>query len=332
MVRGGDHHSTTTTTTGMAMVAAAEHHLSLCTLDSQPPTPQSHASQSHTLSLSSLSHHQALAAVAAVAAAPGVPGGGGGGVPGLPILLHSSSGDPLRQEEDGHDTHYSQRSPWLRAMVLGANDGLISVASIMVGVSAVKYDVKASLLSGIAGLIAGACSMAIGEFVSVYSQRDTELADLEKEKQEHMAGPERELEELAQIYVSRGLSYYLAKQVAEELSSHADGALKAHARDELGIDLDGLSNPMQAATASALAFSVGGAVPLLAGAFVGTYKYRLTALLVSSTAALAAFGALGARLGGAAMGKAALRVTLGGWAAMLVTYGFLFFVSRYIGP
>ncbi|EFJ06474.1 hypothetical protein SELMODRAFT_48764, partial [Selaginella moellendorffii] len=174
---------------------------------------------------------------------------------------------------------YSQRSPWLRAMVLGANDGLISVASIMVGVSAVKYDVKASLLSGIAGLIAGACSMAIGEFVS--------------------------------------------------LSSHADGALKAHARDELGIDLDGLSNPMQAATASALAFSVGGAVPLLAGAFVGTYKYRLTALLVSSTAALAAFGALGARLGGAAMGKAALRVTLGGWAAMLVTYGFLFFVSRY---
>jgi VIT1/CCC1 family predicted Fe2+/Mn2+ transporter len=111
--------------------------------------------------------------------------------------------------------HYSHRSPWLRAMVLGANDGLISIASLMLGVGAVNNDVKSMIVSGLAGLVAGACSMAIGEFVSVFSQRDSELSDVEKERQEHMKGPEaqaRELEELTQIYVGRGLSYSLAKQ------------------------------------------------------------------------------------------------------------------------
>ncbi|KAJ7562283.1 hypothetical protein O6H91_03G062400 [Diphasiastrum complanatum] len=223
--------------------------------------------------------------------------------------------------------HFSQRAPWLRALTLGANDGLVSIASLMLGVSAV-YERKAMVLSGIAGLVAGACSMAIGEFISVFSQRDTELADLEKERQEHENGPDaaaRELEELAQIYVGRGLSYYLAKQVAVELSR--GDVIKVHAREELGIDVDELSNPLQAALASALAFTVGGAVPLLSGAFVVEFKYRVAALVVSSTLALASFGAIGAKLGGASMMRAAARVIIGGWFAMLFTFGVLKLVA-----
>ncbi|KAH8951864.1 hypothetical protein BDL97_09G053400 [Sphagnum fallax] len=220
--------------------------------------------------------------------------------------------------------HYSHRSPWLRAMVLGANDGLISVASLMLGVGAVNNDVKSMVVSGLAGLVAGACSMAIGEFVSVFSQRDSELADVEKERQEHMKGPEaqaRELEELTQIYVGRGLSYSLAKKVAEELTM--GDVLKAHARDELGIDMDDLSNPMQAAFASAVAFSLGAAIPLLAGSFIVTTKYRIISIVLTSTMALTGFGAIGAKLGGASMTKAAMRVLIGGWIAMLITYGVL---------
>ncbi|CAK9254025.1 unnamed protein product [Sphagnum jensenii] len=176
--------------------------------------------------------------------------------------------------------HYSHRSPWLRAMVLGANDGLISVASLMLGVGAVNNDVKSMVVSGLAGLVAGACSMAIGEFVSVFSQRDSELADVEKERQ-------------------------------------------AHARDELGIDMDDLSNPMQAAVASAVAFSLGAAIPLLAGSFIVTTKYRIISIVLTSTMALTGFGAIGAKLGGASMTKAAMRVLIGGWIAMLITYGVL---------
>ncbi|KAJ7546219.1 hypothetical protein O6H91_08G030300 [Diphasiastrum complanatum] len=234
---------------------------------------------------------------------------------------NSHSGDPLHP--DGHH-HFSQRAPWLRALTLGANDGLVSIASLMLGVSAAKYDRKDMALSGIAGLVAGACSMAIGEFISVFSQRDTELADLKKERLEHESGPEasaRELEELTQIYVGRGLSYYLAKQVAVELSR--GDVIKVHARDELGIDVDELSNPLQAAIASALAFSVGGSIPLLSGAFITEFRYRLASLIVSSTIALAVFGVIGARLGGAPTIKAAVRVMTGGWVAMLVTYGIL---------
>jgi VIT1/CCC1 family predicted Fe2+/Mn2+ transporter len=220
--------------------------------------------------------------------------------------------------------HYSHRSPWLRAMVLGANDGLISIASLMLGVGAVNNDVKSMIVSGLAGLVAGACSMAIGEFVSVFSQRDSELADVEKERQEHMKGPEaqaRELEELTQIYVGRGLSYSLAKQVAEELTK--GDPIRAHARDELGIDMDELSNPMQAAVASAVAFSLGAAIPLLAGSFIINKNYRMISIVATSSLALSSFGALGAKLGGAGMVKAALRVLIGGWIAMLITYGVL---------
>ncbi|KAG6546038.1 hypothetical protein Mapa_012443 [Marchantia paleacea] len=237
------------------------------------------------------------------------------------------SSDALHIDEHWH---YSHRSPWLRALVLGANDGLVSISSLMLGVGAVKNDVKAMIISGLAGLVAGAGSMAIGEFVSVFSQRDTELADLEKERQEHAKGPEaqaRELEELTQIYVGRGLTYFLAKQVAVELSKV--DVLKAHARDELGIDVDALSNPLQAALASSLAFSLGGGVPLLAGAFIQTYKIRIAVVVAVSSFALAAFGAAGARLGGAPMIRAALRVLIGGWLAMLLTYGILRLLGTY---
>ncbi|KAJ7539451.1 hypothetical protein O6H91_11G093600 [Diphasiastrum complanatum] len=240
----------------------------------------------------------------------------------------SNSADLLHPH--GH-FHYSQRSSWLRAMILGANDGLVSVASLMIGVGAVKYNMKEIILSGLAGLVAGACSMAIGEYISVFSQRDTELADLEKEKQEHQDGPDapaRELEELTQIYVRRGLSYYLAKQVAVELSR--GDVIKAHARDELGIDVDTLANPLQAAAASAFSFTFGATVPLLSGAFIVKFKIRLALLVVTSSLTLAAFGAIGARLGGASMLKAALRVLLGGWIAMIITYGILMLV-RAVG-
>ncbi|CAM6017116.1 unnamed protein product [Sphagnum balticum] len=221
--------------------------------------------------------------------------------------------------------HYSHRAPWLRALVLGANDGLVSIASLMMGVEAYnnaggcESGAHPAAVSGLAGLVAGACSMAIGEYVSVFSQRDSQLADLQIERQEHMQRPEAELEELTQIYVGRGLTYYLAKQVAEELS-RVD-ALKAHARDELGIDLDNLSNPTQAAIASAMAFSVGGVVPLLSGCFISHYTNRLLSIVLASSVALVVFGVIGARLGGANMGKAAVRVCLGGWLAMLITYG-----------
>ncbi|KAH9539584.1 hypothetical protein CY35_15G065100 [Sphagnum magellanicum] len=221
--------------------------------------------------------------------------------------------------------HYSHRAPWLRALVLGANDGLVSIASLMMGVEAYnkaggcESGAHPAAVSGLAGLVAGACSMAIGEYVSVFSQRDSQLADLQIERQEHMQRPEAELEELTQIYVGRGLTYYLAKQVAEELS-RVD-ALKAHARDELGIDLDNLSNPTQAAIASAMAFSVGGVVPLLSGCFISHYTNRLLSIVLASSLALVVFGVIGARLGGANMGKAAVRVCLGGWLAMLITYG-----------
>ncbi|KAG0555500.1 hypothetical protein KC19_12G173700 [Ceratodon purpureus] len=220
--------------------------------------------------------------------------------------------------------HYSHRAPWLRALVLGANDGLVSIASLMLGVGAVEHSVKTMVVGGLAGLVAGACSMAIGEFVSVYSQRDAEKADVEKERQEHAKGPEacaRELEELAQIYVSRGLGYELARQVAVELSEK--DPIRAHARDELGIDMDDYSNPMQAAVASAVAFASGGAIPLLAGSFIADFKYRLTSVIISTSLALALFGAVGAKLGGAPIPKAALRVLIGGALAMLLTFAIL---------
>ncbi|CAM6106601.1 unnamed protein product [Calypogeia fissa] len=257
-------------------------------------------------------------------------GEGAGGSPAQWSQPGPPPGPPTTTVDDraeGH-WHYSHRSPWLRALVLGANDGLVSISSLMLGVGAVNSDVKTMVTSGLAGLIAGAGSMAIGEFVSVFSQRDTELADIEKERQEHAKGPEaqaQELEELTQIYVSRGLNYYLAKQVAEELS-RVD-VLKAHVRDELGIDVDALSNPLQAAITSAMAFSIGGGFPLLAGSFIANYITRVVVVASVASVALATFGAVGAKLGGAPITKAALRVLFGGWLAMGITYGILRLLS-----
>ncbi|GJP54913.1 hypothetical protein CLOM_g13927 [Closterium sp. NIES-68] len=233
------------------------------------------------------------------------------------VRVSESNGD----HQCGH-VHLSHRAPWLRAALLGANDGLVSVASLMVGVGAI--DSSQIIISGLAGLVGGACSMAIGEYISVYGQRDIEEADVQKERDEFLKGPEaieRELEELAQIYVSRGLSHRLAREVAEELS-RVD-PVRAHARDELGIDMDDLSNPLQAALASAGAFIVGAIIPLLSAAFIKNHVAQLVVLLLVTTLTFIGFGMLGAWLGGANKIRAAARCTAGGWLAMGITYGIL---------
>lgn len=205
--------------------------------------------------------------------------------------------------------------------MLGANDGLVSVASLMLGVGAAEGDVKAMRLSGVAGLVAGALSMAVGEYISVSSQRDAEEADVEKERLEQLKGPEaqqREFEELVGIYMARGLSEPLAREVARELTDK--DVIRAHARDELGIDLDALANPLQASVASAAAFSVGAGVPLLAGAFILARAMRILSVALVTTVMLVLIGGLGAHLGGARVWKGALRVVIGGWLAMGLTF------------
>ena len=228
----------------------------------------------------------------------------------------------LDDEEPCDHEHFSNRAPWLRAMVLGANDGLVSVAALMMGVAGGNADLAVLRLTGVAGLIAGALSMAVGEFVSVSSQRDAEHADIKKEIEEQLKGPEaqaRELEELAQIYVSRGVPYHLAFQVAHHLTE--TDVIRAHARDELGIDLDDLANPWQAAGVSFLCFGIGATVPLLAGAFLAEQWARITSILLATTAGLVMFGVLGAYFGGANVLKGALRVVIGGWLALGISYG-----------
>ena len=251
--------------------------------------------------------------------------------PLAPIQQNLSDAEAARTifagSDDDHDcghVHLSHRAPWLRAALLGANDGLVSVASLMVGVGAVQSSANVMLITGLAGLVAGALSMAIGEYISVHGQRDIEEADLAKEREEFLKGSEaveRELEELTQIYVKRGLRYSLAREVAEELSR--EDPVKAHARDELGIETDDLANPLQAAAASAVAFVAGAIIPLLAGGFIDNYVTRLSVLVAVTTLAFIGFGALGAWLGGAPILKASARSTVGGWLAMLVTYGIL---------
>lgn len=193
-----------------------------------------------------------------------------------PMTIRSTMDVENQQADDDHvnkNFNYSKRAQWLRAAVLGANDGLVSTASLMMGVGAVKQDVKAMILTGFAGLVAGACSMAIGEFVSVYSQLDIEVAQMKRENKK-------------------------ADEEEEELP-----------------------NPLQAAAASALAFSLGAMVPLLAAAFIREYKVRLAAVAVAVTVALVVFGWLGAALGKAPAFRASLRVLLGGWVAMSITFG-----------
>jgi VIT1/CCC1 family predicted Fe2+/Mn2+ transporter len=214
------------------------------------------------------------------------------------------------------ESHLSFRSNWLRAAVLGANDGILSTSSLVLGVAASGASRSAIVTAGIAGLVAGAGSMAAGEYVSVSSQRDTEEADLALERHELATDPEGELRELAGIYERRGLPAELATEVARSLSEH--DVLEAHARDELGLPEERRANPLQAAGASALSFAVGAAVPLIAIALFG-HSSRIAACVVVTLLALAGLGGLGARLGGAPVGRAVARVVFWGATAMAVT-------------
>lgn len=212
--------------------------------------------------------------------------------------------------------HMVERIGWLRAAVLGANDGLISTAALMVGVAAAEVSKGNILVSGIAGLVAGAMSMAAGEYVSVSSQRDVETAELDREKAELAADPEAELAELREIYVRRGLSETLAGQVAEALTAH--DALGAHARDELGLTVEASARPVQAAVTSALTFSAGAAIPLLV-AVISPQASVGIAIALATVAGLVALGALGAWAGKAPMLRPVLRVTFWGIVALAVT-------------
>jgi vacuolar iron transporter family protein len=214
------------------------------------------------------------------------------------------------------ETHASNREGWLRAAVLGSNDAIISTSSILIGVAASASSKAATLLAATAGLVAGAMSMAVGEYVSVSSQRDAERADIEVEKGELAARPEDELKELAAIYRKRGLDGELAMKVAKQLS--ARDRLGAHLRDELHIDRTSLARPFQAAWISALSFSFFAAIPI-AILLAAPNTARIPALAAVSLTSLAGLGALGAHLGGAPVGRAALRVALGGALAMGLT-------------
>lgn len=226
---------------------------------------------------------------------------------------------PGRRGVGRHHTeeHAGQRVNWLRAAVLGANDGLLSTASLLVGVASAQAGRSVLAATGVAAVVAGAGSMAIGEYSSVSSQRDAEKADLATEAEELRTIPRAELAELTGIYQKRGLSHDLARQVAEELTEH--DALTAHARDELGIDPDELSKPLEAAVVSAISFGLGALVPLVVVLVVGA-SLRVPAVVGSTLVGLGALGAVGANLGGAPPLRPALRVLLGGAAAMAISW------------
>lgn len=214
------------------------------------------------------------------------------------------------------EKHRTSRIGWLRAAVLGANDGIVSTASLIVGVAAANPDARSLLLTGIAGLVAGAMSMAAGEYVSVHSQADTEQADLSRERAELQEDPNAEQRELAAIYVKRGLETALAQQVAGQLMAH--DALDAHARDELGISSTLGAQPVQAALASATSFAVGAALPLAVTAMVPGQSL-IAWVSGTSLVFLAALGVLAARAGGAPTLAGAWRVTFWGALAMGIT-------------
>ncbi|MFN0161394.1 MAG: VIT family protein [Burkholderiales bacterium] len=214
------------------------------------------------------------------------------------------------------EIHRTGRAGWLRAAVLGANDGIVSTASLLVGVAAANADRHVLLVTGVAGLMAGALSMAAGEYVSVQSQADTESADLARERAELAADPAHEHSELAAIYVGRGLPPALAEQVAQALMHH--DALGAHARDELGISEILRARPLQAAATSAVTFAVGAGLPL-AVALLAPHGGIVGAVSIASLAALVGLGALAARIGGAPPLRAALRVGFWGALAMALT-------------
>lgn len=216
------------------------------------------------------------------------------------------------------ERHRTDRIGWLRAAVLGANDGIVSTASLIVGVAASSAASSEILVAGVAGLVAGAMSMAAGEYVSVSSQADTEQADLERERKELETDGDFEQEELAAIYVQRGLNATLAQQVAQQLMAH--DALSAHARDELGISDMTAARPVQAALASAGTFAIGAAAPLLT-VLVTPSKFLIPVVVGASIALLALLGGFGAQAGGAPVLRGAWRVTFWGALAMALTAG-----------
>lgn len=223
----------------------------------------------------------------------------------------------MEESNDNYlDNHYIHKSNWLRAAVLGANDGILSTSSIAIGVAAASDLREPIILATLAGLVAGALSMAAGEYVSVSSQTDVENSDIEREKIELKEMPELELQRLAQIYEDRGLKTETAFLVAKELTAH--DALAAHVRDELGINEISQANPLQAALASGAAFTVGGILPFLVTLFLPmkTMEFTLYGLAIFF---LAILGALAAKTGGSSVSKAVLRVTFWGTIAMVLT-------------
>ena len=225
------------------------------------------------------------------------------------------------------EEHYTTRSGWLRAAVLGANDGILSTTSLAIGIAAASTTREPIVLAALAGLVAGALSMAAGEYVSVSSQSDIEVADLSREKKELEKMPEIELKELAKLYQQRGLEENLALQVAVQLTAH--DALGAHAKDELGINEITQAKPMQAALASAASFIAGGMLPMLVSIFapltlMGAYQYGLSIVFLALSALIAA------KAGGSNVLKAIIRICFWGTAAMLITaaVGYLFGVNN----
>lgn len=217
-----------------------------------------------------------------------------------------------------HERHQLQGLSWLRASVLGANDGIVSTSSLILGVAAAHANHSSIVLAGIAGLVAGGMSMAIGEYVSVHSQADSEAAALAQEREELKDDPVGERRELTEIYVRRGLDAPLARQVAEQLMAH--DALAAHARDELGFSARSIARPLQAAAASAGSFAAGATIPLLI-AWLSNEPHVITFTVAASLICLFLLGAVAAKVGGARMLTAALRVTLWSALAMGVTAG-----------
>ncbi|MDR3570920.1 MAG: VIT family protein [Candidatus Pacebacteria bacterium] len=226
----------------------------------------------------------------------------------LPSILHT----------EPHGGASSAQLNWLRAAVLGADDGIVSLSALLVGVAGATDSLSHILITGVAGLLAGALSMAVGEYVSVSSQRDTELALIAKEKNELATMPEEELEELTRLYQQKGLLRGTAEQVAKELTAH--DAFAAHAEAELRIDPDELTNPWQAAFASAISFTAGAIIPILA-ITLSPGLYRIEATFVAVFIALVITGILSARTSGASVASVTLRVVLGGIFAMVVTFG-----------
>jgi vacuolar iron transporter family protein len=222
------------------------------------------------------------------------------------------------------EIHRSGRAGWLRAAVLGSNDAIVSTASLMIGIAAAEASTSAILTAGFAGLCAGSMSMAAGEYVSVSSQRDSELADIAMETRELATSPAAELDELTGIYVGRGLDPKLAREVATQLTAH--DKLGAHLRDELGIQQHALARPFQAAWISAVSFAVFAMLPIL-GLVIAPASLRIMSIASITLISLAALGGLGGRLGGAPIARASLRVTLGGALAMAITAG----IGRLLG-